>query len=224
MANHSINQFDVFRVRMSPYPDESKKERDGSIPSSSDRIIKFRKDKYGLFYINYNDSNNGYSKIEGVNTLKGYIGDHIVLMDPYNKDLKRYYKVLVYRRAIVCDNQIPIIPIVTYIQGEDIWNADKVEKVPMLPKVFYEIHKQELTFNQWNAEFKAVLNDAKEKQGEKFCGFTQEFINVAKEIIHEKHTSKDNAILWKIYGEAYISNTNHEKKGRDAALRYQMKH
>ena len=145
-------------------------------------------------------------------------------MDPYNKDLARFYKVLVYRRAIVCDNQIPVIPIVTYIQGEDIWNADKVERVSMLPKVFYEIHKQELMFNQWNAEFKAVLNEAKEKQGEKFCGFTNEYIDVAREIIIERYTVDNKSSLWKIYGEAYISNTEHEKKGRDTALRHQMGH
>ena len=220
MANHSIKQFDIFKVRMSPYADESKKERPGSIPSSQDRIIKFRKDKYGSFYINYNDT---YSKVEGINTLKGYIGDHIVLMDPYNKDIKRFYKVLVYRRAIVCDNQIPVIPLVTYVKGEDIWNADKVEKVYMLPQVLQEIHRQEMMFHEWNAEFKAILNEAREKQGDGFKGFTDQLINVARDIINERHTSKSNATLWKIYGEGYISNTNHEKKGRDAALKYQMK-
>lgn len=223
MANRDIKQFDIFRVRMSPYADESKKERPGSIPSSQDRIIKFRKDKYGSFYINYNDTYNSYSKVEGINTLKGYIGDHIVLMDPYNKDIERFYKVLVYRRAIVCDNQIPVIPLVVYIKGEDIWNSDKVEKVYMLPRVLHEIHSQELMFHEWNSEFKSILNEAKEKQSDDFHGFTDELINVASDIINEKHTSKSNPTLWKIYGEGYISNVNHEKKGRDAALKYQMK-
>ena len=54
MANHGITQFDVFRVRMSPYSDEAKKEWQGSIPSSSDRIIKFYQNKFGAAYINYN--------------------------------------------------------------------------------------------------------------------------------------------------------------------------
>ena len=223
MANHGITQFSVFRVRMSPYSDESKKEWPGSIPSSSDRIIKFRENKFGKYYVNYNVTYNGISK-EGANTLKGYIGDHIVLMDPYNKDINRYYKVLVYRRAIVCDNQVPVIPLVTYIKGEDIWNADKVEKVYMLPPVLAEIHEQEMEFHCWNEEFKEILNEAKTKLGDKFCKFTQEFINTASDIVREKFTSEGKSELWKIYGLGYVSNTEHEKKGRSAALKHQMKH
>jgi hypothetical protein len=224
MANHDITQFDVFRVPKSPYPEESKKEWPGSIPSSSDRIIKFHQDKFGTTYINYSVTYNGYSKVKGTHTLKGYIGDHIVLMDPYNKELDRFYKVLVYRRAVVCDNQIPVIPLVSYIKGEDMWNADKLEKVHMLPRVLAEIHQQEMVFHNWNSEFAAILKEAKEKLGDKFCGFTTEFVNTAKEIIQERYTSKEHTSLWKVYGDSYVSNTNHEKKARDAALRYQTKH
>jgi hypothetical protein len=224
MANHGITQFSVFRVRMSPYNDEAKKEWPGSIPSSSDRIIKFYKDKFGTNYINYSFTYNGHSNVKGANTLRGYIGDHIVLMDPYNKDLGRFYKVLVYRRAVVCDNQIPVIPLVTYIKGEDIWNADKVEKVYMLPRVFAEIHEQEMKFHSWNKEFDDVLNEAKIRLEDKFQGFTIKFINMARDIIEEKFTTEEHCELWKIYGQAYISNANHEKKGRDAALMYQRKH
>ena len=224
MANHGITQFDVFRVRMSPYSDEAKKEWQGSIPSSSDRIIKFYQNKFGAAYINYNVTYNGHSNVKGTNTLRGYIGDHIVLMDPYNKELDRFYKVLVYRRAIVCDNQIPVIPLVTYIKGEDIWNADKVEKVYMLPRVLAEIHKQEMLFHSWNKEFEAILNEAKTVLEDKFQGFTKEFIDTASNIIEDKFSTGDKSELWRVYGKSYISHTNHEKRGRDAALMYQRQH
>ena len=58
-----------------------------------------------------------------------------------------------------------------------------------------------MLFHEWNNEFKSILNEAKEKQGDDFKGFTDELINVADDIINEKHKSKSNGTLWKIYGE-----------------------
>ena len=91
MANHDIKQFDIFKVRISPYVDESKKERLGSIPSSQDRIIKFHKDKYGSIYRNYNDRKRENELIKVAeacrkNKYKLFISNDIKLVYKYKAD------------------------------------------------------------------------------------------------------------------------------------------
>ena len=210
-------QFMVFKVPMSPYKEESCKEWACRMPVDRDRILDFRKDETGHEFCICNSVEDHNHDIK----VKGYIGDVVMLLDPYEltKDYNKYYRVVVFKPGLYGIFKTAPIPFIAYLKGEDLCNGDKLEMIQDYPPIVHSLIKREKMILEWDRELRDIKKQAKTEMGDSFKGFTTPYVDKCLEVFNTKFNNRytgDTHTMWNAYSSGFLTNSREDESGRHA--------
>ena len=219
MPSNFPRQFMVFKVPMSPYKKDWGKEWPCRMPADRDRILDFRKDETGHEFCICNSVEDHNYDIK----VKGYIGDVVMLLDPYelSKDYNRYYRVVVFRPGLYGIFKTEPIPFIAYLKGEDLCNGDKLQMIQETsygPLVHSLIQREKMIHN-WDRELREIKKQARTEMGGSYDGFTTPYVEKCLELFNIKFNNRytgDTAEMWKAYSSGFLNFTTEDVKGRSA--------
>ena len=217
MSSNFPRKFMMFKVPMSPYKEESCKEWSCRMPVDRHRILDFRKDKTGHEFCIYNSVHDHNYDIK----VKGYIGDVVMLLDPYelSKDYNRYYRVVVFKPGLYGIFKTAPIPFIAYLKGEDLCNGDKLQMIQDYPKMVQELIQREKMIHDWDIELREIKKQAKTEMGDSFKGFTTPYVDKCLELFNTKFNNRytgDTAKMWNAYSSGFLTNSREDESGRHA--------
>jgi len=208
-------QFMVFKVPMSPYKEDWGKEWPCRMPADRDRILDFRNDETGHEFCICNSVEDHNHDIK----VKGYIGDVVMLLDPYEltKDYNRYYRVVVFKPGLYGIFKTAPIPFIAYLKGEDLCNGDKLQMIQDYPPIVHDLFKREQMIHDWDIELREIKKQAKADMGDSYGGFTTPYVDKCLELFKIKFNNRyagDTAKMWNAYSSGFLTNSREDKSGR----------
>ena len=217
MSSNFPRQFMMFKVPMSPYKEDWGEEWPCSMPADRDRILDFRKDETGHQFCICNSVQDRNHDIK----VKGYIGDVVMLLDPYelSKDYNRYYRVVVFKPGLYGIFKTPPIPFIAYLKGEDLCNGDKLQMIQDYPPIVHDLFKREKMIHGWDIELREIKKQAKAEMGDSFKGFTTPYVDTCLEIFNTRFNNRyagDTAKMWNAYSSGFLTNSREDESGRHA--------
>ena len=208
-------QFMMFKVPMSPYKEDWGKEWPCRMPVDRDRILDFRKDETGHEFCICNSVEDSNYDIK----VKGYIGDVVMLLDPYelSKDYNRYYRVVVFKPGLYGIFKTAPIPFIAYLKGEDLCNGDKLQMIQDYPRMVQELIQREKMIHGWDIELRDIKKQAKTEMGDSLRGFTTEYVDKCLEVFNTKFNNRytgDTHTMWNAYSSGFLTNSREDEIGR----------
>ena len=217
MSSNFPRKFMMFKVPMSPYKEDRGKEWSCSMPSDRDRILDFRKDETGHEFCIYINPDYKHHDIK----VKGYIGDVVMLLDPYEltKDYNRYYRVVVFKPGLYGIFKTAPIPFIAYLKGEDLCNGDKLQMIQDYPPIVHDLIKREKMIHEWDIELRDIKKQAKADMGDSYEGFTTPYVDKCLELFNTRFNNRyagDTAKMWNAYSSGFLTNSREDESGRHA--------
>ena len=210
-------QFMVFKVPMSPYKEDRSKEWPCRMPVDRDRILDLRKDETGHEFSICNSVEDRNHDIK----VKGYIGDVVMLLDPYEltKDYNKYYRVVVFKPGLYGIFKSEPIPFIAYLKGEDLCNGDKLQMIQDYPPIVHTLVKREKMIHEWDIELRDIKKQARAEMGASFKGFTTPYVDKCLELFNTKFNNRytrDTHTMWNAYSSGFLTNNREDESGRHA--------